>query len=444
METNQAVQVAEPASQKPRHRANRRGQRGSIFRRPGSSSYTIIFRATSDGGKQKQKWEGGFRTKEDAQKRLDIVLGSIRENRYAEPKDVLFRDFCDERMKSWKPTLKPKTWASYQSALNRWIAPNSDERRKELGTDGVPILGDWSISAMNRSLAKSFVGHLLGMPGLSRKFVKNVAILLHRLFEEAIDLEYVATNPFRKMHIPMTESADLAESHDVIVPTPEEVVKTFARLPPTYQVLLATSAFTGARRGELLGLKWEDIDWLNSLIQIRRTLQRLPESLLDGGRFRGVDRLGDSCLALVSPKSKKARRSIEFPPKLTDLFKALRASQKSHESSFVFQNEIGQPLDPDGVYDVIHAAQDKAGARRFGLHGLRHLYSSLLVASGADVKFAQDRLGHASALTTLNIYSHAMTEHGREYAATIEASFPFVSNLLAEGKKDDSKSERPN
>jgi len=219
------------------------------------------------------------------------------------------------------------------------------------------------------------------------------------------------------------------------VPTPEEVVKTFAELPATYQGLLATSAVTGARRGELLGLKWEDIDWLNSLIQIRRTLQRLPKSLLEDGMFRGVDRLGTTGLALIGPKSKRARRTIEMPPKLSELLKTLRATQKSRETTFVFQNEIGQPLDPDGVYDVIHAAQDKAGARQFGLHGLRHLYSSLLVASGADVKFAQDRLGHASAITTLNIYTHAMSAHGREYAAAVEAAFPFVSNLLANGQE---------
>jgi integrase len=281
---------------------------------------------------------------------------------------------------------------------------------------------------------KDFVGKLLANRELSRKFVKNVLILLHRLFEEAIDREYVAANPARKMRLPTSESAELSESQNVIVPTPEEVVKTFAELPPTYQVLLATSAITGARRAELLGLKWEDIDWLGSMIQIRRTLQRLTKSLLDAGSFRGVDRLGDSCLALISPKSRKARRSVEIPPKLLDLLKGLRASQKSRETSFVFQTEIGQPLDPDGVYDVIHAAQDKAGARRFGLHGLRHLYSSLLVATGADVKFAQERLGHASAVTTLNIYSHAITEHGREYAAAVEAAFPFVSNLLAEGQ----------
>jgi integrase len=422
MET-EAIQKAEPAAPRLRRRSRRRGQGGSIFRR--GLNWTVVYR-TPDG---KQKWAGGFRTKEEAQKQLGTVLGSIRDNRYVEPKDILFTTFCEDWMTKSKAILKPKTWASYQSALKVWITP---------------AFGEWPICDINRSSVKEFVGKLLANQELSRKFVKNVLILLHRLFEEAIDREYVAANPARKLRLPTSESAEMSESQNVIVPTPEEVVKTFAELPPTYQGLLATSAITGARRGELLGLKWEDIDWLNSMIQIRRTLQRLPQSLLDGGSFRGVDRLGDTCLALISPKSKKARRSVEIPPKLSELLKALRVSQKSRDTSFVFQTEIGQPLDPDGVYDVIHAAQDKAGARRFGLHGLRHLYSSLLVATGADVKFAQERLGHASAVTTLNIYSHAITEHGREYAAAVEASFPFVSNLLAEGQEGNTTAARPN
>ncbi len=228
------------------------------------------------------------------------------------------------------------------------------------------------------------------------------------------------------------------------MPTTEEVVKTFAQLPPTYQALLATGAVTGFRRAELLGLYWDDVDWLNGSLRIRRTLQRIPKKLLAGGGFRKVERIGETGLAMVTPKSRKARRSVEMPPKIAALLTALRDREKGSASPFVFQNEIGAPLDPDGVYDVLHGAQDRAGARRFGLHGLRHLYCSLLVANNADVKFAQERLGHASALTTLNIYTHAMTERGHEYAAAVEAAFPFVSNLLAEGENGSSERKAVN
>ena len=396
-----------PVEQKPRRRLKRRGQRGSILRRPGASSYTIIYRAP-DG---KQKWESGFVTKEDAQERLDIVLGSIRKNTYVEVKKILFEEFSADWMSKAKAMVKPKTWASYQSALKNWITPK---------------FGQWSVCDINRASAKAFKDELLANKDLSRKFIKNVLTFLHRLLEEAVDREYIAANPARKLQRDLGEED--SENLGVIVPTPEEVVKTFAALPPTYQVLLATAAVTGFRRAELLGLYWEDVDWLNGAIRVRRALQRIPKKLLAGGEFRNVERVGNTGLALVTPKSKKARRSVEMPEKIAKLLATLRDREKESGSQFVFQTEIGAPLDPDGVYDVLHAAQDKAESRRFGLHGLRHLYSSLLIANKADVKFAQARLGHASAATTLNIYSHAITDRGREYAAAVEAAFPFAAS----------------
>jgi integrase len=404
---------SQAVTDKPRRRAKRRGQRGSVVRRPGASSYTVIYRSP-DG---KQKWEGGFNTKEDAQTRLDTVLGSIRKNTYVEVKRILFEDFTKDWMEKAKAVLKPKTWASYQSALKNWITPK---------------FGQWPICEINRAAVKDFKGELLADKDLSQKFIKNVLILLHRLFEEAIDREYIAANPARKL--PRDLGTEEPETAAVIVPTPEEVVKTFGQLPATYQALLATAAVTGFRRAELLGLQWDDVDWLNGAIRVRRTLQRIPKKLLDGGDFRKVERIGKTGLALVAPKSKRARRSVEMQPKLAALLTSLREGMKVTGSPFVFQTEVGSPLDPDAVYDILHAAQDLAESRRFGLHGLRHLYSSLLVANKADVKFAQERLGHSSAMTTLNIYSHVIGDRGREYAAAVEAAFPFVSNLLASGQ----------
>lgn len=411
-----------------RRRSRRRGQAGSIFKR-GSNGWTIIYRANG-----KQVWEGGFRTKDEARTRLDAVLKTIRDNRYVARSDVIFGDFCDGWMEKAKGMLKPKTWESYQSALRNWICPKQSDEDKNAGK---PLIGfrQWYISDISRAAVKDFVDQLIANSDLSRKFVKNVVILLHRLFEEAVDRELIAANPAHRIKLPKTETealiiGDAALEDDVIVPTTDEVARTFAELPRTYQALLATSAVTGVRRGELLGLFWDDIDWLNGVLNIRRTLQRVKKSLLDSGGFRGLERIGSTGLALVTPKSKRARRRVELPPRVTAMLLSLRDEQIP-DCPFVFRSELSGPIDPDAVYDVLHAAQDKAGVRRFGLHGLRHLYSSLLVASGADVKFAQERLGHASATTTLDIYSHAITDRGGEYALKIDAAFPFVSLKLA-------------
>lgn len=100
-----------------------------------------------------------------------------------------------------------------------------------------------------------------------------------------------------------------------------------------------------------------------------------------------------------------------MPTHLASLLVDLRKNQTS--TKFVFQDEVGRPLDPDQLYAVLHAAQDAANVEHFGLHGPRHLYCSLLVNSGAPVKDAQARLGHASATTTLDIYAHARNQRRR-------------------------------
>jgi integrase len=397
----------------PRRRARRRGQRGSKFKR--GDTWTIIYR-TRDG---KQKWEGGFRTSEAAQTRLDEVLGAIRNNKYVEPTDRTFKEFCDEFMESAKPILRPATWGAYQSSLKNWI---------------VPAFGDQPLCDIRKADVLKFLYGLLGDQSISQKFVKNVHVLLHRLFEAAIERELLAANPAHKIKVPNAAGISGAvEAKDRVVPKPVEVTQTFEKLTPAWRVLLATGAVTGVRRGELLGLYWEDIDWTHNKIHVQRALQRVTKKFMDSGRFRNVERIGQSGLAVVPLKTKKSVRFVDMPPYLAEELKDLRQRQNGSSAPFVFQTEVSNPIDPDAVNRVLHAAQDLAGVRQFGLHGLRHLYCSLFQEKGASLKLAQDRLGHADASTTANIYTHLVNDQGGEIAEKVEAEFGFasVSKLLA-------------
>jgi integrase len=408
---------------KRRQRISRRGQRGSIIRR--GDGWTIVFR-TPEG---KQKWQGGFRTKEDAQDALGVTLKAVRDNRYVESKHVEFRKFCDDWMARSQSRLKPKTWLSYKSALKNHILPR---------------FGEWQLNEISRAAVKSFFDDLLGDAELSRKFVRNVLVLLHRIFEEAIDSEIAATNPAHRIKLPNPESENVDHGDVNLpgVPKPDEVVLTFGKLPLTHQVLIWMGAVTGLRRGELLGLFWDDIDFIRGTVHVRRSLQRISKKLLSEGHFRGVERIENSGLALLGLKSRRARRTVEIPARLARLLADLRRTQIG--TKFVFQNELGQPLDPDQLYEVLHTAQDAAQVSHFGLHGLRHLYCSLLVNSGAPVKDAQARLGHASATTTLDIYAHAISEDGRKFSDAVEEAFSSVSNLLAESNPGQTTQEAVN
>jgi hypothetical protein len=134
------------------HRARRRGQRGSIVHR--GDSWAAVYRMPNG----KQKWEGGFPTKNAAQSRMNEALDSIRTNRYIEQNQKLFRVFCDEWMESAKVLLKPKTWTSYQSALKNWINPT---------------FGEQSLCDIRKADVLSFLYQLLKNKDISRKFLQQ-------------------------------------------------------------------------------------------------------------------------------------------------------------------------------------------------------------------------------------------------------------------------------
>lgn len=116
-----------------------------------------------------------------------------------------------------------------------------------------------------------------------------------------------------------------------------------------------------------------------------------------------------------------------MPLKLIGNLKLLREHQGKKGIPFVFQKKIGGPVDLDALCDVLRAAQDAAQVRLLGLHGLRHLYCSLLQVSGASSKFAQERLGHADASTTVNIYTHTIDNHEHDFADKVEGASSFDS-----------------
>ena len=153
------------------------------------------------------------------------------------------------------------------------------------------------------------------------------------------------------------------------------------------RTLLLCAVLTGMRRGELLGLRWEDIDLEGHRIFVRRALWR--------GKF-------------VTPKSRRSRRTIDLAPTLRA---ALAKLPSRFQGGLVFCSSDGEPINPDTF-----AQRDwprvlrRAELRRIRFHDLRHTYASLLIAQGAHPKYIQTQLGHASIQTTLDRYGHLMPD----------------------------------
>ena len=163
-----------------------------------------------------------------------------------------------------------------------------------------------------------------------------------------------------------------------------------------YYVELAT----GLRRGELLGLKWEDIDFEHGNLRVKRQIARI-----DG-------EVGEAPL-----KTKNAYRTL---PLADDTIQVLNQQRKKTGSSpWVFPSPTGGPISPDSVLHMLHRVLKRAGLPRVRFHDLRHTFATLALQNGVDIKTVSGMLGHFSAGFTLDTYAHVTTSAQKEAAKTM-------------------------
>ncbi len=396
------VTIPDPAPKRKPRRV--RSQRGSIVRR--GRSWIAVFR-TREG---KQKWRT-FHSKSEANNCLTDALKLIREDKYTDARPEQFSVYVERWLVRRAVTVKPNTLRTYTTMFKKYLTP---------------AFGDEDMRDVTRDEVRTFTYRLLALGKLTGRSIRIMLILLHDVFDDAIDDKVAQTNPAHRLNVDLPD-----DSTARYVPEPEDVSATFAQLNenPAVQVFLALTAMTGLRRGEALGLWWGDIDWRKGTIRVERSLTRANQAC--SNTFRNIEWAYSTTLAVVPPKSKTSRRTVNMPAQLEVLLKQLRALTRN-ESPFVFQqNADGAPLDPDLLYDVLHDAQDRADVKRFGFHGLRHLYASRLQEAGASPAHTRDRMGHSS-ITMTDRYSHDVAD-GRAFSDAVARTFPFgVSKLLEE------------
>ena len=166
--------------------------------------------------------------------------------------------------------------------------------------------------------------------------------------------------------------------------------------------LFRVALMLGLRQGEVLGVKWEDVDLERRTLKVRRAVQRV------GGR-----------LILKEPKSAKSRRTLTLPPslvaalrehKVRQLEERLLAGERWQDQGFVFATRTGGPLDPRNVIRSWHRVQTVHGLPRRNFHSTRHTAASLMLAEGVPVKVVQEVLGHSLLSTTADTYGHLFPE----------------------------------
>jgi integrase len=247
--------------------------------------------------------------------------------------------------------------------------------------------------------------------------VSYIHTILHRAFRDAVRWNLLIRNPCDLADPPRARPAEQVRERTW---TSGDVAR-FLRLTSSsrYSALWRLIAATGMRRGEALGLGWDDIDLAAGRLSINRTLVQSHDYAS-----------GDTGLSWGTPKTARGRRAISLDP---DTVAALRAHRKAQlaerlkagddyaVNDLVFCTGSGEPLHPKIASNLFRKAVIQHDMPRLSVHGLRHTWATLALQAGVHPKIVQERLGHSTIAITLDIYSHVNPAMDAEAANTVAA-----------------------
>ena len=279
-----------------------------------------------------------------------------------------------------KSTIRPKTHEQYTQIVQQHILPYLGEiKLKDLRPDNIQSL-------YNKKLKD----------GASERTVILIHSVLHRSLNLAVKWELLGRNPADAVTRPRIRRREMKTLDDTQVRSLIMVSKG-----TKYETLFWLAVNTGLREGELIGLKWSDLDWKTQKLQIQRQVQRTK----------------DQGLMFCEPKSASGRRvvflgktTIEMLRKHFELQQIERqfAGAKWKENDLVFPTSVGTPMEPSNLLKHFKDYLKLANLPDIRFHDLRHTAASLMLLKGIHPKVVQERLGHSDIGITLNLYSHVL------------------------------------
>jgi integrase len=349
------------------------------------------------------------RTKREAQERLVKELHAANEGGFLQPSGVALGDYL---RKEWLPSLEaqdlsPNTVTVYTTQVEQRIAPK---------------IGDVPLQRLTARHVTALAVHLATKDGprghtLSPATRRQALSVLSMALNAAVRAGYLRANPAIGVKRPKVSAKEMSSW------SAEELAKFLTstrhdRLYPLWRFL----SHTGFRKGEALGLRWEDLDLVAGTVTLRRQRTKagsfkVCERRLKAGNPRTIDLDPGTVAALRSWKAKQNRERLEWGKAWT-------------ATGHVFTREDGQPWHPDLVYDKFVKACTAAEVPQIRVHDLRHTVASLAIPAGVPLKVIQERFGHSSRTMT-DLYSHLEPGMQREASERLAA---LVDGAL-EGKK---------
>lgn len=362
---------------------------------PGSWQLVVTL-GTDYRGKKKRYYKTVRGSEVDAERELALFYADCIRGNTAPGSDMTIEQAVNSYINDRpKGSLKANTLQGYHSTANHIIFPYIGNLRLKKAT--VRTLQQWV-----DDIASEY----------SPKTVKNAKSLLRSSFDRLVRFGEMDANPCDKLIMPKRERKEAKYYTKDETALFIDALQSMDRTEIVSKVLFELALFCGMRRGEILGLDWQDIDLNNHTVTIRQT--RYTEN-------NGVRRVD-------TPKTDASKRTLYFPKEMRSDFVTLASYYSEQklalgtywtDSNAVIRGNNGAPLNDSEPSKRLHRFQDKHGLKRITLHQLRHTNVSTMISLGYDIKTVQKHAGHADSGTTLNIYGHLFEEQGEQIASDI-------------------------
>jgi integrase len=369
----------------------RRGHgEGSIYRRKDGRYAAAI---TLENRKRKTFYG---KTRREVQEKLNAALHEQKRGMLATGPQQLLRTYLENWLEqAYKPTVKLNTYVQYRSVIRHHL---------------VPAFGNIPVQKLTPEKIRAFYRQKID-EGSKPRTVGLIHAALHRALEDAVKQGLVARNVAKLVSPPRIDRYD---AHTLTVEQAEKLLE--AARGSRLDALLILALTTGMRRGELLALRWDDIDFKQGLVSVHRTMTRV-------GGYGYVE---------GEPKTRSSRRRIVLPGVALEALRVHRIQQeqmrvnvgeKWQDKGLVFCDGYGGFFSPDMVLRRFDKLLDEAGLPHMRFHDLRHSAATILLVAGVHPKVVQERLGHSTIAMTLDVYSHVLPSMQQEAAGKIDDLF---------------------
>lgn len=370
------------------------------YRADGSHFWQITIELPKDpiSGKRVRRYRSVDGSKKDAERAMHEFIREIEKGYYMTDSKITIAEWLDTWLEVYiTPNVSPTTLSRYEGMIKRYIKP---------------LIGHIQVQQLTTLAVQAWVNSLKVSPITQKEMavatIKHSYHVLKGSLDKAVLAGIIPRSPCSGIMLPK------GQKKPAVVYDEAQIKQLIAAAKGTeMEIVIDIELCLGLRRGELLGLQWDDIDFEKNQIHVVRN-----RVVVNGKSI------------VKDPKTESSRRTVDVPVQLIQKLRQhktncianrLRLGKDYTVTDFVIVHPDGRPIYPEYLSQLFTKLQKKADLPKCRFHDLRHLCASIMLMQGVNVKVAQEHLGHKDISTTMNIYSHVLPSVAKEAAQKIGA-----------------------